>query len=699
MKGNSFCKKHTNDAGSVKGWTDLDWKVIENRVNKLRRRIFVAQLTGNSSLVRKLQGRMILSKANLLYSIRRVTSINRGRKTAGIDKQKYLSPDLRYKLFIEMSGTNPLKWNPPPVRREYIPRPGKEPRPLGIPTIRDRVIQSVVKNALEPEWEAIFEHGSYGFRPARSCHDAMSRLWRTISSKKRVWVLDADIKGCFNNIAHEPLLHKLEGFPAQSLVGRWLKAGYLEKDKYVDTLLGTPQGGIISPLLANIALHGMEEVLGIKYHKRGYVVPSLPYVLVRYADDFVVLTVSEFHAHRAKDLLSEFLSTRGMEFSPEKTAIRNINDSSFDFLGWTFGLYNNAPLKKRKKSFLRAIGTKVALVTPSKKSLESIKNKIKLLFRSHTSSSTHLLINKLNPIIVGWCNYHRFVNSNKAFRALDNFVYLQAVRWAKRRHVNKSWSWLVNRYFTSSKSKFVRKTGTATYVSSNWTFCGDNGFPKLVSFRSTSLENYSSIGFGRNPFNPKDKEYFMDRKLASLIKKGSFKEMLYSKQKGICPVCGSNLYIGDWDEPLHVHHLVPRKIGGKDVPSNLMLLHEECHYSIHRKSVPKTEMLSMLYEQICRRTLAGDLEVNWEEKLEALNTIIHDKETWSVVNKVKAMTELSSLWNSHTFKKKQRARSLQALQLILADPEAFSLLKHYYENKKTAHSQQVIDVDSDPSLN
>lgn len=703
MKSNLICKKHEENVNPVvmdgpsDEWAAIDWKIIQNKVDKLKRRIFVAKLSGKSDLVRVLQDKLILSKANLLYSIRKVTSMNRGKKTAGIDKQKYLSPARRYRLFLELSEVNPFEWTPTPVRREYIPRPGKEPRPLGIPTIKDRVFQLVVKNALEPEWEAIFEHGSYGFRPARNCQDAMSRLWRIISSKKRTWVLDADIKGCFNNIAHAPLLDKLSGFPAKSLIAKWLKAGYFEKDKFYDTLLGTPQGGIISPLLANIALHGMEEALGIRYHARGYVIPTLPYVLVRYADDFVVLTTSEFHAHRAKDILAVFLNERGMEFSKEKTAIRNLEKEPFDFLSYTFRLYDNHPYKMRRKAHLRATGERVALVTPSKKAVDSIKSKIKFLFRSHVSSPTDMLINKLNPIIVGWANYHRYANSNKTFRSLDYFIFLQIVRWARRRHVNKSWSWIVNKYFSYAKVNFRTKTGKNSSVASNWTFTGDNGFPKLVKFKNTSLKNYSSIGFGRNPLNPKDAVYFADRKLALSFEKDSFKSSIYKRQIGICPVCGSGLTAGDWDEPVHLHHLVPRKKGGKDTVSNLMLLHEECHYNIHKKNLSKVQMLEMLYFHICRKSLDGGAGIDFKLKVEAFNTIVRDPEAWSLIDRVKAVTKLSSLDGSE-MSKKMRAKSLKALALILNDPAAFSLFKSFYEGKKSSFSQQETLMDDESTI-
>lgn len=560
-----------------RSWFSINWSKIDSQVTKLRSQIYLAKLQGDKSRLRKLQRAAIHSKCNLLYSIRRVTSVNRGKKTAGLDKQTYLTPEKRLSLYAELSQVDLMAWKPSPVRRIEIPRPGKAPRPLGIPNIKDRIVQMVVKNALEPEWEQLFEHGSYGFRPNRSAHDAMSRIWRVLSSKKRLWVLDADIKGCFNNIAHAPLLKNIGAdFPAHDLISRWLKAGYFLGPVFYETDIGTPQGGIISPLLANIALHGMENALGVRYHPDGYVRSECLFVPARYADDFVVFCRSEEDAQKAQQTLAIWLGERGMEFSPEKTKITNAASSGFDFLGWTFRLF---PVREASKGWSRKKSGTVTLVRPSEKSVAALKEKLKEVWRLYIGKPAWMVISKLNPILNGWANYHKYANPSETFREIDHFNYLQSIRYARRKHSNKAWAWIKKRYFSNLSVQRRTKTGKNRTLKTNWSF-SERGF-HLIQLRMTGLENYASIGYGRNALNPADCDYFLDRKLKSRIKKDSFHGALMKRQNGVCPVCGKDIVGADWDEPLHVHHLLARKDGGKDNVSNLMLLHEECHYKAH----------------------------------------------------------------------------------------------------------------------
>lgn len=586
--------------GKFTQWDNISWVKIESQVRKLRGQIYLAKLHKRMSELRDLQRKMINSQANLLSAIRRVTSTNRGNKTAGTDKQIYLTPARRWSLFEELKLTHLTTWIPSPVRRIEIPRPGKDPRPLGIPNITDRVIQAVVKNALEPEWEAIFEHGSYGFRPARSTHDAMARLWRTLSSKKRRWVLDADIKGCFNNIAHAPLLEKLVEFPALGLVERWLKAGYFKDQKFYPPELGTPQGGIISPLLANIALHGMEQALGVRYHKHGYIRPECRFVPVRYADDFVVLCETNKDAEDAQNILSKWLSERGMQFAAEKTHIREASDG-VDFLGWNFRLFNNK--SSAAQGWKRSKGSEVTLVRPSQKSINNLMTKVKELWRLYIGKEAHLLIQKLNPILRGWANYHRYVNANEVFRDLDHFMYQQAVRYARRKHPLKNWEWIVKRYFKESVVSKIRKTGQFTTAKSRWTF--HDGELSLYQLKAATLENYSSIAYGKNPDCPADRDYFVSRKTKAVIPTATFHDKLATLQGGLCPICGSDLVVGDWDEPLHVHHKIRRVDGGQNTIDNLVLLHEECHYFCHKNQLTKETLENKLRRLLSRKKKPG----------------------------------------------------------------------------------------------
>ncbi|MET8507548.1 group II intron reverse transcriptase/maturase, partial [Streptomyces sp. NPDC004787] len=400
-------------------WHNIDWVSTERSVRRLRQRIFKAAQEQDLKKVRNLQKLMLRSRANTLVSIRRVTQTSAGRRTSGVDGMTALRPQERGRLARTLA--NEPATSVRPVRRVHIPKAGGKTRPLGIPTIRDRVQQARVKNALEPEWEARFEGKCYGFRPGRSCHDAIERIFRACSGKRarRRWILDADLSSAFDRINHDRLMEAIKGFPGQGAIRRWLKAGVMESGKFSPTEEGTPQGGVISPLLLNIALHGMGHAIGdyddLSETKRR----SAP-VLIRYADDFVVFCITKEEAENVRETLSEWLEPRGLTIHPEKTEIVRLEDG-FDFLGFN----------------VRKYGPKT-LIKPSAKAIATVKEKIRLMVQESASAPVDTLVKRLNPLIKGWATYYRGVVASETFGDLDNWMWHRTWRWARRRHPRKN---------------------------------------------------------------------------------------------------------------------------------------------------------------------------------------------------------------------------------------------------------------------
>lgn len=535
-------------------WNNVNWRKTNQVVKNLRRRIFKATQEGNLRKVRSLQRLMMRSYSNILLATRKVTQTNSGKNTPGVDKLVVKTPATRGILVDALAKFIP--WKPLPTKRVYIPKANGKKRPLGIPSIIDRCLQAIVKNALEPYWEARFEGSSYGFRPGRSAHDAISKIYLiSRPNKTKKWVVDADIKGCFDNIAHEPVIETIGNFPARKMIFQWLKAGYMDEGGFHNTETGTPQGGIISPLLANIALHGMEDALGIKHNCPGEIISKR--AIVRYADDLVVFVETKEDAETTKTTLNKWLGKKGLELSEDKTRIVHLKEG-FDFLGFNIKQYATTNTQTGWK----------LLTTPSKESILSLRKKLRQEWLNLKGQSIQRVIEKLNPIIRGWANYFRTGVSSECFRTLDNWMFRRECRYAKRIHPHKNKKWRTSRYW--GKLNLERQD--------NWVFGNKDTGDFLLKFSWFKIERHTLVRGKASTDDPSLKSYWEDREKKKIKILIPSYQKIAKKQGCKCPKCGQSLFNG---EKTHKHHIIPKSEGGKDTYSNLQLVHLLCHQQIH----------------------------------------------------------------------------------------------------------------------
>ena len=532
-------------------WEEIEWQKARAYVKKLQMRIVKAQKEGHYSKVKSLQWLLTHSFYAKALAVKRVTS-NSGKRTSGVDHELWLTPQAK---FIAISKLNRRGYRPQPLRRHYIPKKNGKMRPLSIPTMTDRAMQTLYKFSLEPIAETYADPNSYGFRIGRSTHDAIEQCFTDLNKgKSPKWILEGDIKGCFDHISHQWLL---ENIPMDTqILEKWLKCGYVETQKLFPTDEGTPQGGTISPTLMNMTLDGLERLLHDRLPTRKKVNGKThcnKMNFVRYADDFIITGESpEFLREKVLPIVREFLTERGLQLSEEKTVITHIGEG-FDFLGKNIRKYNGK-----------------LLIKPCKSAVRSFLGKVRDIIKSSKSIKQEILIRRLNPVIRGWVNNQRYVVSSKVFSTVDYEIYKCLWQWAKRRHKKKSRKWIARKYWHDIDSR-------------QWTFSvpyenqGTEGKPlycKLEYATDTKIIRFKKIVAEANPFDEYWTDYFEEREGEKLLNSTKGREKLltiWRRQGRRCPVCG-DLITSETDFKVHTP-------AGKN--SRKIMVHKECHEEIH----------------------------------------------------------------------------------------------------------------------
>ncbi len=503
----------------------LRWRDAEDNVARLGQRIFKATRAADFTKVRSLQKLLLRSLSNTLLSVRQVAQRNKGRSTAGIDGRVALTLPAVAKLATDVHQTR-TSWQPLAVKRVYIPkaRDKTKLRPLGIPVIMDRCHQARVRHALEPEWEARFEPRSYGFRPGRGCQDAIEAIFNTLRGKtaRRLWILDADLEAAFDRLDHDHLLGQLGSFPARGLIRGWLKAGVFEPGKgFAPTEQGSPQGGVISPLLLNVALHGLEQAAGVRYLTTGVdagdVRRDSP-VMIRYADDMLALCHTRQQAEQIKAQLAEWLQPRGLAFNEAKTHIIGASRGC-DFLGFSIRRYPNGKL----------------LIKPSTAAQRRVRERLAAEVRSLRGNNAVALIARLNPKIRGWAAYYRHVVSGEVFNTLDAYVFNLTYRWALRGHRNKPKRWIVDHHYGAFHPT----------RNDRWVFGDRHSGSYLVKFSWTRIVRHQMVKGGASPHDPALTNYWNTRRGRNPPPLGRSTLRLLQAQHGRCPLCGDYLLLAD----------------------------------------------------------------------------------------------------------------------------------------------------------